>query len=438
MSASIAQNTRILIVGSGLTGSLTCYHLRALAKQKKIVLPIILDVADMARGPGGRMSTTRYGTNNNNLQQANTGAQYLSTSSSKSAALLESMCLSSSSRTTTTTTTTKTKTPQCHLDRVEDPVRRSTHFIADSDDAYTHWLPRDGATNSVVKQFLRGGEPDRVIFGSRLQQMVMDSSSSSTSTIPQLLPLYDSGGTGSSTYDIVILAMPPKDIIKFFNDDKKDPQSQADLHRRTNNRGKKRRAATTPNQRAIVLPNDVLRRLRTPSYVGRYSLALWLHDDDTAFANKAQHAFNTQRCNNNDDPPSPSHPVLDMVSSQEGGRVLVAQSTVKLWRRLTNTRGGGRHVAKSSLLEALERLTGDTLPRVKHTKLLNWRTSQVVNSPETTGEGIVTAEGGRLIFTGDWCYESSFEGCNLAAEAAAIAAVDTIRSMAEDGSRLKA
>ena len=106
MSASIAQNTRILIVGSGLTGSLTCYHLRALAKQKKIVLPIILDVADMARGPGGRMSTTRYGTNNNNLQQANTGAQYLSTSSSKSAALLESMCLSSSSRTTTTTTKT--------------------------------------------------------------------------------------------------------------------------------------------------------------------------------------------------------------------------------------------------------------------------------------------------------------------------------------------
>ena len=61
-----------------------------------------------------------------------------------------------------------------------------------------------------------------------------------------------------------------------------------------------------------------------------------------------------------------------------------------------------------------------------------------MNSPETTGEGIVTAEGGRLIFTGDWCYESSFEGCNLAAEAAAIAAVDTIRSMAEDGSRLKA
>jgi len=226
--------------------------------------------------------------------------------------------------------------------------------------------------------------------------------------------------------------MPPKDIIKFFNDDKKDPQSQADLHRRTNNRGKKRRAATTlsPNQRAIVLPNDVLRRLRTPSYVGRYSLALWLHDDDTAFANKAQHAFNTQQCN---DPPPP-HPVLDMVSSQEGGRVLVAQSTVKLWRRLTNTRGGGRNAAKSSLLEALERLTGDTLPRVKHTKQLNWRTSQVVNSPVTGEGGIVTAEGGRLIFTGDWCYESSFEGCNLAAEAAASAAVDTIRSMAEDGS----
>jgi len=277
--------------------------------------------------------------------------------------------------------------------------------VSNSDDSYTHWLPREG-TNSVVKKFLHGGEPDRVVFGSRLQQMAIDSTS------PQLVPLFDSGGTASA-YDIVILALPPKDIIKFFNNDKRDPQSQADLHRRTN-RGKKR-VPLSPNHRNIILPNDVLRRLRAPSYVGRYSLALWFHDAE--FAAKAHEAWNTR---------NEPHPVLDMVSAQEGG-VLVAQSTVKLWRQLTNSRGG-RNSAKSAIMDAVERLAGGKIPPVKHTKLLNWRTSQV-NPP--VGEGIVTTEGGRLIFTGDWCYESSFEGCNLAAEEAASAAVDIIMSLTD-------
>lgn len=334
------------------------------------------------------MSTTRYGDEN---IRANTGAQYLSTSSTKTAALLETVCASS-------------HPPHCPLERVEDPRKRSTHFVLHPDEAYSHWLPRDG-TNSAVKQFLYGGEPDQIVFRSRLQRMAIDA----TSPTPQLVPLFDSGGT-TSTYDIVVLAMPPKDILKFFSDDAHDPQSQADLHRRTN-RGRKR-APLSPNHRNVVLPPDVLRRLRAPSYVGRYSLALWLHDAE--FADKAQEALNTRH---------EPHPVLDMVSSQAGG-VLVAQSTVKLWRQLTNSRGG-RNAAKSSILNALESLTGQKVPRVKNAKLLNWRTSQV-NAHE--GEGIVTAEGGRLIFTGDWCYESSFEGCNLAAEAAASAAVDAIVS----------
>jgi len=393
---SVAQKTRVLIVGTGLSGSLTCYHLRALAK--KSVIPLRIDVADMARGPGGRMSTTRYGPEE---IRANTGAQYLSTSSATAAALLQTVCASAS----------PTHTPpnnSCPLDRVENPLRRSTHFV-DSDNAYTHWLPRHG-TNSAVKQFLYGGEPDRIVFESRLQRMAKDSTQ-------RLVPLFDSGGT-TSTYDIVILAMPPKDIIKFFNDDRRDSQSQADLHRRTN-RGKKK-ARLSPDHRGVVLPPDVLRRLRGPSYVGRYSLALWLHDNE--FADRAQEALNTRSEN---DP----HPVLDMVSSQAGG-VLVAQSTVKLWRQLTNSKGGGRHSAKSSILEALESLAGRKMPRIKKAKLLNWRTSQVNVDANAhgTGKGIVTAEDGRLIFTGDWCYESSFEGCNLAAEAAASAAIDTIVS----------
>ena len=66
------------------------------------------------------------------------------------------------------------------------------------------------------------------------------------------------------------------------------------------------------------------------------------------------------------------------------------------------------------------------MPRPVNTKLLNWRTSQVL---PPAGGGIVTAEAGRLVFTGDWCFESSFEGCNLAAEAAAKAAVDAISTL---------
>ena len=104
-------------------------------------------------------------------------------------------------------------------------------------------------------------------------------------------------------------------------------------------------------------------------------------------------------------------------------------------------------------LPDLKALAGAKLPRAQNTKLLNWRTSQAL-PPAAAGSaggargaaaggaedgardppdppGVVTAEGGRLIFTGDWCYESSFEGCNMAAEAAASAAVDTIISLGE-------
>ena len=64
------------------------------------------------------------------------------------------------------------------------------------------------------------------------------------------------------------------------------------------------------------------------------------------------------------------NPVIDVISSQEGG-VLVVQSTVELWRRM-NQRRGGRGGAKASIVEAIEHLAGEKLPRVKHTKLLNW------------------------------------------------------------------
>ena len=418
-SAMAGVEPRVLIVGTGLTGSLSCYHLRALSRKR--ALPLRIDVADMARGPGGRMSTTRYGPGRG--IRANTGAQYLSTTSSKAAALLESVCASAvtSAPSPDHPRSASYASSCCPLDRVAgEPLKRSTHFALQSDESYTHWLPREG-TNSAVKQFLYGGEPDLVLFESRLQRMAFDT----TSATPQLVPLFDSGGMASA-YDVVILAMPPKDIMKFFinnNNDKLknvNAQSQADLHRRTN-RGKT--APLPRNHQSVALPPSVLRKLRTPSYVGRYSLVFWFQD--ATFAEKAAEAWSRRRdCE--------SHPVIDMVSAQEGG-VLVAQSTVDVWRRLNNSRGGGRAAAKAKIVGALEDLAGGKLPRPLNSKLLNWRTSQVeaVKPPAEPAEGgdaggVVTAEGGRLIFTGDWCFESSFEGCNLAAEAAAAAAVRAI------------
>ena len=58
------------------------------------------------------------------------------------------------------------------------------------------------------------------------------------------------------------------------------------------------------------------------------------------------------------------------------------------------------------------------MPRAKHMKLLNWRTSQV-DSGGLADPPVVTAADGSLVFTGDWCVESSYEGCHRAALAAA-------------------
>lgn len=426
---SVATAPRVLIVGSGLTGSLTCYHLRQRCGGKAVRI----DVADMARGAGGRMSTTRWGADS---IKANTGAQYVSCCSPEATALLQAVCASNGAG-------------ECLLDRVDDPVKRSTHFVLQPDEAYTHWLPR-GGTNTVVKQFLLGGAPDHVVFESRLQRLTECEGQQ------QLFPQFDRGGTLSSSYDIIVLAMPPKDILRFFNNDntRHDPQSQADLHRRTN-RG---RSNTLPEyHRHITLPPEVLRHLRAPQYNGRYSLNIWMQDDQ--FTSSLSAAWRARQ---------EPHPIIDMISPQQG--VLVVQSTVELWKcveagggkrggkgkggkgkggkgkgtggkgkgtggkraaadSLAGIRGGGRDAARSHMVAALEDLAGCKMPRAQNAKLLNWRTSQASPPLPAESESVVTAGGGRLIFTGDWCVESSFEGCNLAAQAAATAAANTISAL---------
>ena len=69
MTDSDAQR-RVLIAGAGLTGALTC----ALLKQRDPTCRVTC--VEMARGPGGRMSTTRFAVSAAPPQQrANVGAQ---------------------------------------------------------------------------------------------------------------------------------------------------------------------------------------------------------------------------------------------------------------------------------------------------------------------------------------------------------------------------
>ena len=56
VDASTEPLRRVLIVGTGMTGALTGYHLR-----QRMGKGMRLEFADMARGAGGRMSTTRWG-----------------------------------------------------------------------------------------------------------------------------------------------------------------------------------------------------------------------------------------------------------------------------------------------------------------------------------------------------------------------------------------
>ena len=388
---------RVLIVGTGMTGSLTGYHLR-----QRMGKGLRLEFADMARGAGGRMSTTRWG---NPEVRANTGAQCISCCFPETERLLETVCAQSGEQ------------ALCPIERVAKPPRRTTHFLLKPDDAYSHWIPRYG-TNRVVKAFLYAGNPECVSFGSRLQQLTV------RDVDGKICPRFDRGGDSlSSSFDCVILAMPPKDILRFFNvHGGPDAQSQADLHRRTNKGHRKKLQAPPNNHGRIVLEKSVLRKLREPSFIGRYSLAQWFEDGD-AFVSAVCAGWTSLK---------DSHGVIDMISVQPGG-VLVVQSTVELWRQVEGggrrrgggkgkrskaVNGGGRKAAQARLVSALEGLAGRRMPRPKHTKLLNWRTSQV--SPPLSGnESVVTAAGGRLVFTGDWCVESSFEGCNRAAIASA-------------------
>ena len=70
---------------------------------------------------------------------------------------------------------------------------------------------------------------------------------------------------------------------------------------------------------------------------------------------------------------------------------------------------------KDEMIAALKALVpGASMPPPSNLKLLNWRTSQVVKGQDC----VVSGDDPSLVLTGDWCYESSFEGCVQAAHSA--------------------
>ena len=87
-------------------------------------------------------------------------------------------------------------------------------------------------------------------------------------------------------------------------------------------------------------------------------------------------------------------------------------------------RGGGREVVRDAMMAAFRSWAPDSvsMPTPSHAKMLNWRTSQVVES-DSRGkngrdvDGVAVMRRG-LALGGDWASgESSFEGCVRSAEA---------------------
>jgi hypothetical protein len=87
------------------------------------------------------------------------------------------------------------------------------------------------------------------------------------------------------------------------------------------------------------------------------------------------------------------------------------------------------------MLQALQALSPKTsMPRPENVKLLNWQTgqaAQTVAADALVFDGCVLAgdaTSAPLILCGDWCTESSFEGCAKSAEAASKAVLVALSS----------
>ena len=396
------RSRRVLIVGGGMSGALTAH----LLKRSDVSLEIA--VWEMARGAGGRMSTTRWGSPTET--RANTGAQYLSAAIDGPAADVLSDAMRAGLIEGPLTAEQVAQHSRCFSAKGKDDFRATQ------------------GTSAVVKYFLDAA--DAVHFETRLQSLqckhgggwLAVPNTKGNASVGRVADSSQPGWKGGlqkapEEFDAVVLAMPPKDAARVSGD-------------------------------ALRLVQGVQQQTQV-KWLARFSIALWFEPRDVlaaeAFVSAAFLAHQTA-----------PQGILDAVVVQPmpettGSVSVVIQSTCHFWARHSKVhagggRGGGmqagggasagrpehvtgngRGAVQVEMLAALQALSsGLVMPKIAHVKMLNWRTSQVATPARLTAEGracVVASHQPSLVLAGDWCAESSFEGCVISAQAAASAVV---------------
>jgi predicted NAD/FAD-dependent oxidoreductase len=400
-NVSIKSHPRVLIVGAGLVGALTAHELRKRNPNTHMT------VIEMARGAGGRASTTRWG--NPIDVRANTGAQYLSTSSANglSAALMQSAVDAG-----------------LLVKANDDEVALHSRCFSTTDDKVDFVATK--GTSEVIKFFLSSA--DIVHYGTRVRSLEQNSQGGWTVTSKQkgrgpkkrTPPQSPQPSASASDFDSVVLAMPPNDAMR-------------------------------------ILSGETLKQCRRLTkqvqWHSRFSIALWWKPEDHTLASE----FITAAALSHNNSAVDGRKILDTVVMQHshddddgGGIAVVIQSTSKFWSRHRNTNAGGgkgggiqsgggassgrfeqvtghgRGAVRDEMLAALQRLVPtQEMPLPANLKMLNWKTSQVkmnikaVNSENKKNCIIFGMQYPGLILAGDWASgESSFEGCVDSARAA--------------------
>ena len=438
-----AKTHRVLVVGGGMSGALTAHLLkRDAAAACDGAAPLHVTVWEMARGAGGRMSTTRWGSPTET--RANTGAQYLSAARGGPRGDLAKKLVGDAMR----------------AGLLEGPlaakqVARHSRCFSEKRGGGESSMDEGGGqegkddfratrgTSAVVKHFV--GAADAVQFETRLQSLqhtrggggwLATPNSKGKASVGRVADSSQPGWKGGTRnnpeeFDAVVLAMPPKDAARVSGDAKR------------------------------VL-RGVQQQTKHVQWHARFSVALWFMPRDAA----AAQAFVAAASRAHQAAPGRAG-ILDAVVVQAmpedmtanthakqttrtkltGSVSVVIQSTADFWARHANVhagggRGGGkqagggasagrpeqvtgkgRGAVQAAMLAALQALSPRlVMPKPAHVKMLNWRTSQVkVPARLAAGDGacVVASREPILVLAGDWCTESSFEGCANSAQAAA-------------------
>jgi predicted NAD/FAD-dependent oxidoreductase len=402
-SAAGGRHQRVLIVGGGISGALTAHLL------KKGSPKLEVHCWEMARGAGGRMSTTRWGGKGKETH-SNTGAQYVSAAADGPAAALVGEAVQAG----------LLEGPLAN----DEVVRHSRCFAGGGKGDFR----ATRGTSAVVKHFMQAA--DELHFETRLQSLQRQGGRGWLA-VPNSRGKGGKGkgggkseSRGGEVFDAVVLAMPPRDASRVTGDAQR------------------------------VINGAAQHSSKEVQWTGRFSIALWweVRDaaDAAAFVSAASLAHQVVAAEAS---------LLDAVVVQppppdaaEGAVVsVVIQSTSEYWARHSGVhagggRGGGRQAGGGAsagrpeqvsgngrgavqveMLAALRALVKLPMPQPAHVKMLNWRTSQIRTAARTTAEDgacVVASRQPSLVLAGDWCTESSFEGCAVSA----IAAVDAVRA----------